>query len=144
MKEYDTYLLDFDGTLFDSKESLRPVFRQGFGKLGIEVTDEECEVFMHHTLLQSAQMKNVPESRFRELLEAITIALDSEESLSLIKPFSDTVYLISELKRRKKRLKKRKPDMIPKNTASEFSSGAASFFAFTASADDRSFFPQQK
>lgn len=103
MKEYDTYLLDFDGTLFDSKESLRPVFRQGFGKLGIEVTDEECEVFMHHTLLQSAQMKNVPESRFRELLEAITIALDSEESLSLIKPFSDTVYLISELKRRKKR-----------------------------------------
>jgi HAD superfamily hydrolase (TIGR01549 family) len=104
MKEYDTYLLDFDGTLFDTKESLKPVFRKGFGAIGIEVTDRECEVFMHHTLLQAAEMKHVREDQFKPLVDAITIAMDSEEVLSLIKPFSDTVYLISELRKRNKKV----------------------------------------
>ncbi|MCR5491139.1 MAG: HAD family hydrolase [Bacilli bacterium] len=104
MKEYDTYLIDFDGTIYDTKEALRPVFREAFGTLGIRVTDEECETFMHHTLLQAAQMKGVAMDQFQALVEATAAALDGEEAMALTKPFSDTMYLISELKKRNKRI----------------------------------------
>ncbi len=103
MKEYDVYLMDFDGTLFDTKESLFPVFKYGFEKVGIDITYDDVEFFIHHTLLQSAQSKGLEGDRIKVFFKAVNDAIDMEESVSKITPFSDTVYLISELKRRKKK-----------------------------------------
>ena len=43
MKSYDLYLFDFDGTLFDSRESMFPIFARGFGIAGRSVTKEEAD-----------------------------------------------------------------------------------------------------
>ena len=103
MKEYDVYLMDFDGTLFDTKKSLFPVFKYAFAKAGVEITYDDVEAFMHHTLSQSARIMGLEGESIEVFKRGINEAIDMEESLSQITQFSDTVYLISELKKRKKR-----------------------------------------
>ena len=105
MKEYDIYLFDFDGTLFDSLESLYPTFRYAFEAIGItDVTDEEIESFTHISLTEMVATSNIPVELRIPFVRKIHEALDMDEFLKLIKPFPETIATLEELKRRGKRL----------------------------------------
>ena len=53
MKNYDIYLFDFDGTTFDTKESLVPVFKSAFAAIGMDCTPEQAHHYMHQNALQT-------------------------------------------------------------------------------------------
>ena len=105
MKQFSVYLFDFDGTLFDTKVSLRKVFRDCFAAVGIhDITDEECAEFMHHSLLQTAQMRNVPIERYQEFADACLLSLDSPETVAANVPFPETLKTLKKLRDRGNRI----------------------------------------
>lgn len=96
MKPFEAYLFDFDGTLFDSRESLLPVWKYGFEKMGVNGVDEKmCEEFMHQNLSYAAEKTGIKD--FSAFLRAITEALDFPENIANMKMFPDTVAVISTL-----------------------------------------------
>lgn len=98
MIDYDVVLLDFDGTLLDTRESLYPVFKRGFEAIGRTCSKEEAAEFMHHSLEQAVIMAGIPKEEVPAWGDAIMEALDSEESFKLIKIFPDTKWLLGQLK----------------------------------------------
>ncbi|MDO5329949.1 MAG: HAD family hydrolase [Bacillota bacterium] len=104
MKQYDVYLLDFDGTTFDTSESLFPVFLHGFEAIGKKCTPEDAREYMHHSLPQAAKMANLSEEELTPWAEEICRALDYEDSLSLIKIFPETFEVVSKLHSQGKKL----------------------------------------
>ncbi|MCR5078345.1 MAG: HAD family hydrolase [Bacilli bacterium] len=104
MKDHDIYVFDFDGTLFDTLESLYPTFRYGFDAIGMKVTDKEIEEFTHHSLEETIVMKGIPEKDIELFMNKILEALDIDEFLKMIKPFPEVVEVLAELKKRGKRI----------------------------------------
>ena len=105
MKDFKVCLFDFDGTLFDTRVSLRKVFRDAFAAVGIyDITDEECANFMHYSLLQTARLRNVPDEDFPALMEACLVSLDEPETVAQNIPFPETVSVLEALKSRGVRL----------------------------------------
>ncbi len=93
------YIFDFDGTLADTKLSLRPVYKAGFSAIGInDISNEEFDEFMHYSLLQTLQMKNIKEEDWPAFVKTVRIAIDSPESLSLIKIFPETKEVLDKVK----------------------------------------------
>ncbi len=103
MKEYQTYLFDFDGTTFDSAPSMGPVFRAGFEAIGRTCSDEDALEYMHHSLRWLAEKEHF-EDRIREFIDAVVRAMDAPENLALVKPFPETKEVIEELKRQGKKV----------------------------------------
>ena len=100
MKTYDAYLFDFDGTLFDTRASLLPVWRYAFGKVGISnVSEEECAEFSHHPLKYAADQTGV--SDYQAFYDAISEALLFDSTIAAIKMFPDTVSVVATLFSRK-------------------------------------------
>ncbi len=96
MKKFDAYLFDFDGTLFDSRESLLPVWRHAFEKVGIQkISEKQCEEFSHHPLKYAAEEMGVKD--FGLFYDAIKEGLELEETIKATKMFPDTVSLIATL-----------------------------------------------
>ncbi len=99
MKPFSAYLFDFDGTLFDTRESLLPVWHYAFEKVGIYgISSELCEEFMHHPLMYAAEktgVKDVP-----AFFQAVLESLDFPENIASIKMFPDTVAVVSTLYRK--------------------------------------------
>ena len=102
--QFSTYLFDFDGTLCDTRESLVPVFRAGFEKVGRHVTPEESEKWMHLNLMQSLVDSGIPESDYPVVVQGIIDALDMPESIAMIKVFPDTVEVLKKLVAQGKRI----------------------------------------
>lgn len=137
MKPFDAYLFDFDGTLFDTRESLLPIWRYGFEKVGIcGVSDELCEEFMHHPLsyaVEKTGVKDIP-----AFYDAIGEALNFPENIALMKLFPDTVAVISTLFQKKKPL-----GIVSSNTSSHIqkalnSKDLESYFSALACSDQYS------
>lgn len=105
MKNYDCYFIDFDGTIFDTRESLIPVYRYAFAQVGItDISIEECEKFMHLNLKQTAELRNLPQEDYQKFYDATDYALDMDETISLIKPFPETMEFLEKMKGLGKRL----------------------------------------
>ena len=47
MKSYDVYLFDFDGTLFDTLDSLVGVYKTALRSVGYDCTKEDAAKYMH-------------------------------------------------------------------------------------------------
>ena len=96
MKKFDAYLFDFDGTLFDSRESLLPVWRYAFNKVGIQgITEEQCEEFSHHTLMYVAEQTGIKD--FDSFYGSIKEGLELEETIKATRLFPDAVSVIATL-----------------------------------------------
>ena len=95
--QFSTYLFDFDGTLCDTRESLVPVFRAGFERVGVRATPEDCERWMHLNLLQTLVDSGIPEEQYQTVVDGVLEALDMPESIRMIKPFPETVDVLQKL-----------------------------------------------
>lgn len=97
MKEYDVYLFDFDGTLFDTRLSLRAVWKAAFGAIGQTVTEEESDEFMHHNLYEILVIRNLEKKDYAAFGHALTEALDAPETVSKNIPFPETLEVLQTL-----------------------------------------------
>lgn len=102
--QFSVYLFDFDGTLCDTRESLVPVFRAGFDKIGYHATPEQCERWMHLNLLQSLVDSGIAEEDYQTVVDGIIDALDMPESIALIKAFQETEGVLRQLVQAGKRI----------------------------------------
>ena len=60
MKQYRTYLFDFDGTLVDSHDSLVKVFKDSYAVVGVDVPENVVLRLMRIPLKQGYEELNAP------------------------------------------------------------------------------------
>lgn len=111
--QFSIYLFDFDGTLCDTRESLIPVFRAGFDKVGVHASAEDCERWMHLNLYQTLVDSGIPESQYQTVVDGVIEALDMPESIAMIKAFNDTKPVLEGLLREGKSI-----GIVSNNTSS--------------------------
>ena len=104
MKEYQLYLLDFDGTLADSARSLASVYAAGFEEIGMPFEREMANVYMHMSLDQTAKMAGIPEKDYIRFALKINDALDYPENLKAIDFFPESKEVMETLHRAGKKL----------------------------------------
>lgn len=102
MKDYKIYLLDFDGTLVDSEESLIHVFVEAYKKLDINVTKEQIRYLMRIPLSRGYKELNAPEDKHPQFREDITYLLNLPETVQLTKLYNDTLEFLDYLKNNNK------------------------------------------
>ena len=104
MKEFETYLFDFDGTLVDSQESLTKVFQGAYGAVGVDVDPSQILRLMRIPLYQGYEELNGPQDKVKEFGDQIIALLDDEEILKLTKTFCEVKGVLLELVRMNKKI----------------------------------------
>ena len=106
MKEFDTYLFDFDGTLVDSQDSLFLVFSGAFSKVGVSVTKDDVLKLMRCSLRTGYDEMGAPNDDISYELYASEIVrlLDDPDVLKVTKTYSDTKEVLTSLKTKGKTL----------------------------------------
>lgn len=106
MKEFDTYLFDFDGTLVDSYESLVKVFEGAYQKVGVKVPHGYTLRLMRCPLYVGYQELNGPEDEESKKIfgEEIKRLLDDPEVLKATKAYKEVKEVLSTLFSKGKRL----------------------------------------
>lgn len=100
MKEFDTYLFDFDGTLVNSYESLALVFSGAYSAVGITVPEGYTRRLMRCPLFTGYKELNAPDNEESKMIfaENIIRLLDDPEVLKVTKPYKDTIEVLTKLK----------------------------------------------
>ena len=100
MKQYRTYLFDFDGTLVDSHDSLVKVFKDSYAVVGVDVPENVVLRLMRIPLKQGYEELNAPidEESKKIFVDKINETLDAPEVLKLTKTYEDTVNTLKALK----------------------------------------------
>lgn len=98
MREYQGYLFDFDGTLFDTYHSLIGVYEEGFKAIGQSCTKEEVAIYMHFSLHETALRRNLTEKETAILIGTISKAIDYPKFIQQIEVFPDAIPSIKALK----------------------------------------------
>ena len=106
MKEFDTYLFDFDGTLVDSHDSLVIVFEGAYSKVGIKIPNGYVLRLMRIPLFQGYAELNGPDDDVSKKVfgDEIIRLLNDPEVLKATKTFGDTRKTLIELHNRGKKL----------------------------------------
>jgi len=104
MEKYDIYLLDFDGTVVDSARSLFLVYKEAFGKSGIEVTLEEAKLFMKETVDISYRKKGGDPNKYQEFYDTVNSFIHDDSVTKANEFFKGSREAILELSRLNKRL----------------------------------------
>ena len=104
MKEYAIYLFDFDGTLFDTKLSLRKVWKDAFAAIGEKVTDEQCDHYMHQNLFQTLDERHVKKEDYPAFGAALTASIDDPETVAQNVPFPETKAVLDALRAKGKKI----------------------------------------
>jgi|GEM_PF-1091379 haloacid dehalogenase superfamily, subfamily IA, variant 1 with third motif having Dx(3-4)D or Dx(3-4)E len=101
---YDVYMFDFDGTLFNTLDSLREVYEKGLAAVGYSCTKEEEEGFTHISLDELGRQKGMDEKTRIRFIEAIDEALNNPSSMQKIKIFDDVAPTLDALKKERRLL----------------------------------------
>ena len=98
MKDYQAYLLDFDGTLFDTYESLTYVYHYAFEKIGYDCTREQAAVFMHISLEETLNRVGIFDPAPRQIVMAgVQEAIDLPENIARIAIYDDVIPTVKAL-----------------------------------------------
>lgn len=95
MEKFKLYLFDFDGTLCDTKEALKMVFKRSYEKFGIKVNDEQCVRFSREPINIGFLELMGSMEKFWDFIEVINYYLNGEESINLSIIYEDT-YRVHE------------------------------------------------
>lgn len=98
MKNYGLYIFDFDGTMFDTRDSMPLIFKKSLAAINREISDDLAKDLMHHSLVDSFKALNIadPEEQMKVYL-AVIEALDSPDVLALTHPFPETEMVLDSL-----------------------------------------------
>ena len=91
-------LLDFDGTLFDTIESLYPVFINSFKDAGITITKEDCLPLTRVRLTEGYLMHAPNLDNIETYFKGIDKYLNSRETVEATKIYDDTIDFLNKAK----------------------------------------------
>lgn len=98
MRNYEAYLFDFDGTLFDTYESLTYVYHYAFAKIGYDCTREQVAVFMHMSLEETMDRLQIFDPQKREIvMKGIQESIDFPENIDRIVIYEDVIPTLKAL-----------------------------------------------
>lgn len=98
MKPYQAYFFDFDGTLFDTYESLTYVYHYAFEQIGYDCTREQVAVFMHMSLEETLNRLQIFDPLKRQtVLRGIQESIDFPENIDRIVIYDDVVPTLKAL-----------------------------------------------
>ena len=90
MKHYKVYLLDFDGTLADSLESIVEPYVEGFKRVGVELQKKDVEDAIHHSVGQTLEKHRVRDPhKIRQFLETFFYYFETEENIKKVKIYAE-------------------------------------------------------
>lgn len=98
MKRYCVYFMDFDGTLFDTLDSLVEIYNAGFRYLGYEIGREEASRYMHVSLEETALLAKVPKEKALKWGMLIGNALETDAAINEVKPYREVGEFLGKLK----------------------------------------------
>ena len=91
-------LLDFDGTLFNTIESLYPVFVNSFKEVGITIKDEDCLQLTRVRLSEGFHMHGGKDEDIQIYYDAIEKYLNTKETVEATKLYKDTIEFLNKSK----------------------------------------------
>lgn len=90
MKQYKVYLLDFDGTIADSLESIVEPYVEGFKRVGVTLQKEDVEDAIHHSVGQTLEKHHVSNpDEIRKFLETFFYYFETDENIKKVKIFAE-------------------------------------------------------
>ena len=99
MQKFQLYLFDFDGTLFDTLETSKYVFRKAYEFLGIKLNEEEVLQFTREPIPNSYKRMNAPLEKYDAFMAQIEKYLNTtQESIDLTDIYDDTYDTIIDLR----------------------------------------------
>ena len=99
MQKFQLYLFDFDGTLFDTLETSKYVFRKAYEFLGIKLNEEEVLQFTREPIPISYKRMNAPLEKYDAFMAQIEKYLNTtQESIDLTDIYDDTYDTIIDLR----------------------------------------------
>ena len=99
MQKFQLYLFDFDGTLFDTLETSKYVFRKAYEFLGIKLNEEEVLQFTREPIPVSYKRMNAPQEKYWDFIRQIEKYLNTtQESIDLTGIYDDTYDTIIDLR----------------------------------------------
>lgn len=98
MKQYQLYILDFDGTLINSYEGLKIFYKEVFGHFGYEITDKECYDFSKMSLQKAFQIKINDESLMKEFADVAYALVETGILLEHNIPYEDALNFLHYIK----------------------------------------------
>jgi phosphoglycolate phosphatase len=105
MKDYSAYLFDFDGTLFDTLDSLVGVYQTAFREIGRDCTKEDVAFYMHMSLSETCDYLHIDDPKIREIFfKKCAEALDYPEYVDQIHIYPDAIMTIKALLKKKKKI----------------------------------------
>ena len=99
MQQFQLYLFDFDGTLFDTLETSKYVFRKAYEFLGIPLNEDEVLQFTREPIPVSYQRMGAPIEKYDAFMAQIEKYLNTtKESIDLTNIYDDTYDTIIDLR----------------------------------------------
>ena len=99
MQQFQLYLFDFDGTLFDTLETSKYVFRKAYEFLGIPLNEDEVLQFTREPIPVSYQRMHAPKEKYEAFMAQIEKYLNTtKESIDLTDIYDDTYDTIIDLR----------------------------------------------
>lgn len=91
MHKYSLYLFDFDGTLFDTLDSLKEAYKMALGRFGKTVNPDEYAYFLGLSLPLTARYKNIPENQISAFIDYFHQLVHNKKVIENTKLYSDTL-----------------------------------------------------
>ena len=98
MKQFQLYLFDFDGTLFDTLPSSKYVFRKAYENIGFEFSEDDVLGFTREPIPDSYARLGAPKEKFNAFMDDIEKYVNSQESVNLTGIYDDTYDTIIDLR----------------------------------------------
>ena len=99
MQKFQLYLFDFDGTLFDTLETSKYVFRKAYQFLGIPLNEDEVLQFTREPIPVSYKRMGAPIEKYDAFMAQIEKYLNTtQESIDLTDIYDDTYDTIIDLR----------------------------------------------
>lgn len=99
MRRYKGYIFDFDGTLFDTYESLISVYKKGFAAVGETCTEEDVKTYMRESLYFTAGRRGYEGKTRDTFIKVVNDSLDDEDSLSLIRIYPEVREVLGAIRK---------------------------------------------
>ena len=101
MKKYSLYLFDFDGTLFNTIESLKEIYRMTFAKYDIVPTKKDYTTFITMSLPRAMKYKGIDMKHRKEFCNFFNTNVLSEQVVKKTKLYPDSMKFMKYLEKSK-------------------------------------------
>lgn len=101
MKKYSLYLFDFDGTLFDTIDSLKEIYKLTFAKYGIVPTKEDYTTFITLSLPRAMKYKGIDIKYKKEFCDYFNTNVLRDSVVKKTKLYPDSIKFMKYLQKKK-------------------------------------------